>query len=121
MSTPGQRPGSSKAGRTGPRRGGAGTKVPTRAQIRDMEARAMATRVAARDEMAERVEAPTRPADRLSAAERPVRGRTRVVTRPVTLTREEEYRAIRSDLNRLLVTAGSLLAVMLLLLVVIEG
>jgi hypothetical protein len=42
------------------------------------------------------------------------------VARIVPLSRAEEYRYIRSDLRRLLITAGSLLAVMLVLLVVIE-
>ena len=48
------------------------------------------------------------------------RTQTRAVARPIALTREEEYRFIRSDLNRLLVTAGALLAFMLVLLVMIE-
>jgi hypothetical protein len=55
-----------------------------------------------------------RPADR-------ARGRARgVVARPAALSREEEYRYIRGDLNRLLVTAGALLVLMMVLLVVVE-
>jgi len=38
----------------------------------------------------------------------------------VPLSRDEEYRYIRSDLRRLVITAGSLLAVMLGLLVIVE-
>ena len=41
------------------------------------------------------------------------------MARPIVLSREEEYRYIRSDLRRLVVTAGSLLAVMIALLVVL--
>jgi hypothetical protein len=48
------------------------------------------------------------------------RGRQRPVARPVALTRDEEYRYIRDDLYRLLITAGALVVVMLVLLVVVE-
>ena len=41
------------------------------------------------------------------------------MARPIVLSREEEYRYIRSDLRRLVFTAGSLLAVMIVLLVVL--
>ena len=48
------------------------------------------------------------------------RGRQpRPMARPIVLSREEEYRYIRSDLRRLVFTAGSLLAVMIVLLVVL--
>lgn len=50
---------------------------------------------------------------------RAARETPRVVARPIALTREEEYGFIRSDLRRLVVTAGSLLGVMLLLLLVL--
>ena len=47
--------------------------------------------------------------------------RSRVVARPIVLTREEEYRHIRADMNRLLITAGSLFVLMIVLLFVIEA
>lgn len=63
-------------------------------------------------------------AEAVVAAPSARRGRTtaqaKPVERPTALTRAEEYRYIRSDLRRLLVTAGVLLLVMLLLLLVIE-
>jgi hypothetical protein len=55
-----------------------------------------------------------RPADRARGRARPV------VARPAALSREEEYRYIRGDLNRLLVTAGALFVLMMVLLVVVE-
>lgn len=47
------------------------------------------------------------------------RRQTRAVARPIVLNRAAEYRFIRADLNRLLVTAGVLLLVMLALLLVV--
>jgi len=41
------------------------------------------------------------------------------VARPIALSREDEYRYIRSDLNRLALTAGGLLAMMILLLIIL--
>lgn len=55
-----------------------------------------------------------RPVDRVT----PPRGRA--AERPTDLTRSQEYRYIRADLRRLLITAAALLVVMLALLVVIE-
>ena len=51
----------------------------------------------------------------------PASRRPRPVARATTLTRAEEYGYIRSDLNRLLVTATALLALMIVLLVVLEA
>lgn len=48
------------------------------------------------------------------------RTRTRAAARPVALTRSEEYRFIRSDLHRLLITASLLGAVMIALLFILE-
>ena len=48
------------------------------------------------------------------------RRQPRPVARPIALNRADEYRFIRADLNRLLVTASALLLVMLALLVVVE-
>lgn len=47
--------------------------------------------------------------------------RARAIARPIVLTREEEYRHIRADMNRLLITAGSLFVLMIVLLFVIEA
>ena len=89
-----------------------------------MEVRAAATRVV------EPVAPPAPDAPSVTAtAPRTTRARTasgsgqataRAVARPVAISRDEEYRYIRSDLKRLLVTAGSLLVLMIVLLVLIE-
>lgn len=55
------------------------------------------------------------------ASRRAGRTRTRGATRPVALTRSQEYRFIRSDLNRLLITASLLGVVMIALLFLLEG
>lgn len=90
-----------------------------------MQARAEATRaaqVAARSgDLAvppSRAETPTVGTARPREA---TRSRARVVARPVALSRAEEYRYIRADLNRLLITAGGLLVLMIALLFVVEG
>ena len=99
---------------------------PNRAQQRAMEVRAAETRV---------VPAPPPTAAEPDAVEvgsvtrRPVttaRGRTagtriRAVARPITLTREQEYRFIRGDMRRLLMTASALVVLMIVLLFLIEG
>ncbi|HWK79127.1 MAG TPA: hypothetical protein VNP95_00095 [Thermomicrobiales bacterium] len=63
----------------------------------------------------------TRGASRRSEA----RGRTnrRATIAPATpaITREQEYQFIRADLRRLLITAGTVLVLMLALLFVVEG
>ena len=43
-----------------------------------------------------------------------------VAAKPVLLTRAQEYAFIHSDFRRLLITAGSLLTVMLVLLFIVE-
>ncbi len=43
----------------------------------------------------------------------------RATARPMVLSREQEYRYIRKDLQRLLVTAGVLLVIMIALLLVL--
>lgn len=48
------------------------------------------------------------------------RARPRATPRPTPLSRAEEYRYIRSDLRRLLITAGGLGVAMLALLLVLE-
>jgi hypothetical protein len=61
---------------------------------------------------------------RRSGVRTPVMRSVGRATRPVVtvrkLTREQEYSFIRADLKRLLVTAGSLAAVMIVLLFVLE-
>jgi hypothetical protein len=42
------------------------------------------------------------------------------MARPAVLTREQEYQYIRADMRRLIITAGSLLLLMVLLLFLIE-
>ena len=125
MSVSGQRPSSGRGTPTQPRRGGkAAARQPNRAQIRAMEARAEATRAARAAARTGDLAAPTReegtPVAAARARDTP-RGRGRVVARPVAISREEEYAYIRADLNRLLVTAGALLVLMIALLFLIEG
>jgi hypothetical protein len=45
----------------------------------------------------------------------------RVIARPTVLSKEQEYRFIRSDLYRLGITAGLLFVVMIVLLLVVEA
>jgi hypothetical protein len=45
----------------------------------------------------------------------------RAVARPIVLSKEQEYRFIRSDLHRLGVTAGLLFVMMIVLLFVVEA
>ena len=124
MSVSGQRPSSGRGTPTQPRRGGKGAaRQPNRAQIRAMEARAEATRAARAAARTGDLAAPTREEGAPVAArvrDTP-RGRGRVVARPVAISREEEYAYIRADLNRLLVTAGALLVLMIALLFLVEG
>lgn len=47
--------------------------------------------------------------------------RKKPISRPIPLTRGQEYAYIRSDLRRLLITAGSLLVLMLVILFIVEG
>jgi hypothetical protein len=44
----------------------------------------------------------------------------RAIARPVALTKEQEYRFIRSDLHRLGITAGALFVLMIVLLFVVD-
>lgn len=67
------------------------------------------------EDVASRVRSGIRP-----AANRKRTGSARPVVTVRKLTREQEYGFIRADLRRLLITAGSLAAVMVVLLFVIE-
>lgn len=49
------------------------------------------------------------------------RGETRQALRSITLTRDQEYRFIRSDLRRLFLLSGILVVVMIVALFVIEA
>jgi hypothetical protein len=51
---------------------------------------------------------------------RPTATTKRAVARPMVLTKEQEYRFIRSDLRRLGTTAGALFVVMIVLLFVVD-
>jgi hypothetical protein len=94
-----------------------GTRKINRAQKKAMEVRSAESVVS--DQIVEApvqlaAEAPTR---------RPTRARRRsgqAAAKPALLSRAQEYAYIRSDFRRLLITGGSLLAVMLVLLVIID-
>ena len=101
---------------------------PNRSQQRAMEIRAAATISpdfvevgGASPEVIGASAAPSLPATGARAARRAAVGRAKAVVRPAVLSRAEEYRHIRADLRRLLITAGSLLAVMVILLIILEG
>lgn len=51
---------------------------------------------------------------------RAVAATRRVIARPVVLTREQEYRFIRTDLRRLVLTSGVLFVFMIILLFIVE-
>lgn len=50
---------------------------------------------------------------------RPRPAQSRIVARPVGMTRDQEYALIKADLVRLLVTFGILMVLMLVLLLVV--
>lgn len=107
----------SSRGAAGGRRAAKRPQAPTRARLQAAEARAARTVVVpvAGEEPEEGPVSPERPAGRVAAARR-----HRTGARTVTLTRAQEYAFIQGDLRRLLVTAGALLALMLVLLVLVE-
>lgn len=95
----------SKKRSTGARRQGL-----NRAQIQAMEARAAATAAQ-----------PTLPRDPVPGAKRaPARAGRRTVNRVYSISRDLEYRYIRSDMRRLLLVAGGLLVLMLVLLFILD-
>ncbi len=113
-----------------PRTNRGASRRPNKAQQRANQVRAAQT-VAQPSVISQRVaEAPTSvaPASPSLTRERATRhprmrqpvGQPRVVARPVGLTREQEYAAIKADLVRLLITFGVLMVVMVALLFVIE-
>jgi hypothetical protein len=87
---------------------------PTRAEIQAMEARSRATVVAG-----DVVAVEERPARAGRAPSRTAERQRATIPRP-TLSKSQEFAFIRSDLRRLIVTAGPLLLLMILLLVVID-
>lgn len=108
--------------------GRAATRRPNRAQVKAMEARMAARPIVERIPVVV-VDSTTVPTANPEVAPEAVgvptgrarsRARTRTAPRPTGLTRAEEYRFIRSDLRRLLLTAGGLGVVMLALLLVLE-
>lgn len=108
--------------------GRAASRRPNRAQVKAMEARMAARPIAERIPVVV-VDSTTVPTANPEVAPEAVgvptgrarsRARTRTAPRPTGLTRAEEYRFIRSDLRRLLLTAGGLGVVMLALLLVLE-
>jgi len=106
-------PSSARGAKNQPRR-------PNRSQARAIDARARSVIVP--DATTELVVEDAAPAAAESAPRTPNRTgrRARPASRPIVLTREEEYRFIRSDLRRLLITSGVLLLLMMVLLVLIE-
>ena len=96
---------SSKRRSTGNRRQGL-----NRAQLQAMEARAATT-------PAESVA----PRDPVPGAKRaPARTGRRTISRVYAITREAEYRYIRSDMRRLILVAAGLLVLMLVLLLILD-
>ena len=89
---------------------------PTPAELKAMEARRRATIVISDDVVA--VEDP-RPAPVRRTPSRTAERQRTSTARP-TLSRSQEFAFIRSDLRRLIVTAGPLLLLMIVLLVVID-
>lgn len=89
-----------------------------RAQIQAMEIRSAATVVEQHDggTGAAFIETTTETPRRGSG----VKAVKRPVAKPVLLTRAQEYAYVRSDLRRLVVTAGSLFAIMIVLLFLVE-
>lgn len=57
----------------------------------------------------------------VATGRRSTRARARTIERPIPLSRADEYRFIRSDLTRLLITASLLGLTMLVLLIVLEA
>jgi len=114
------------AKQTPSRRRRGSVKQPNRAQIQAMQARSLvepAANVETIDVEPAFVREPQRRPRSAGRSRSVPSSRTRVPAKPkpIALTREQEYRFIRSDLNRLLITAGVLLVAMIVLLVVIEG
>lgn len=92
-------------------------KMPTKEQIRAMEARSAMPFIPTVVEI-ETIEQGTAPV--AAASPRPTRVRGRPAARVVPLTREQEYQFIREDMRRLVIIASGLLAIMVVLLFVID-
>jgi len=89
-----------------------------------MEVRAAETRIAAPIVPTEGEIGPVDSiAGRPTAASRarPTGTRVRAVARPIALTRQQEYRFIRNDMRRMILTASALILLMIALLFVVEG
>jgi hypothetical protein len=87
-----------------------------RAQLRAMEVRSAETLPP--DAQAAVIDAGAAAA--VSLPRRAATAARRTVARPIVLSKEQEYRFIRSDLRRLGITAGSLFVLMLVLLFIVE-
>lgn len=104
------------------------TRRPNRAEVKAMESRTAIGPTAERVAVtavrvpteATTASSPGRSSGGVATARTRTRTRTAATTRRVGITRAEEYRFIRSDLRRLLFTAGGLGLVMLALLLVLE-
>lgn len=118
-------PPTKSGGRTG--RGSKGAaRRPNRAQQRAMEARTVVSPAppepVAPTPVPQAESAAVRTSRRSASAtgRRERRATERMTARPFVISREQEYRYIRKDLQRLLITAAALLVVMIVLLVILE-
>ena len=115
----------SKSAAAKSRRGAKGAPArPNRAQQRAMEVRASETRtvvapVVVDDEAATVGTLTRRPVS--AARARAGAARIRAVARPVVVSREQEYRYIRNDMRRMVLTASGLLVLMIALLFLVEA
>jgi hypothetical protein len=98
------------------RHGRSAARQPTKAELQAIEARRRATTVLTEDVVVVEEQAP--PARRSGASRRAERQRPSAVR--TYLTKAQEYAYIRSDLRRLVVTAGPLLLLMIALLFVLD-
>ncbi len=97
-------------------------KKPNRAQVRAAEVRAAETRSEVQQAIdTGTYEEPAAPSMTARTRARQRKSQQQPLQRPSHLTRAQEYIYIRSDFRRLLITAGSLLALMMVILVVVEG
>lgn len=119
MSTSGQTqrkaPAKGRASRARRQGRGPASRQPTKAELQAIEARRRATILT--EDVAIVEEEPVRP--RRQVSERRVERQRQAPVRAF-LTKAQEYAYIRSDLRRLVVTAGPLLLLMIVLLFVLE-
>jgi hypothetical protein len=113
--------GSGSSGRTAPRSNKQAQRVGrlNRSQLRAMEIRAAET-VSEVDVPVIAPLDPTAPPVPGAAVRRAVATSKRTIARPVALSKAQEFRFIREDLQRLLITAAALFVIMIVLLFVVD-